>query len=64
MTANNDFFTAAELSHMLGRSPRTLQRWHSNRQGPPRSKIGTLIVYRRSAVQDWMRAQAIDGGTR
>ncbi len=62
MTANIEYLTAAELSHMLGRSPRTLYRWHSHRQGPPRTKIGTLIVYRRSAVESWLRAEEVNGG--
>ena len=62
MTANKDYFTTAELSHMLGRSPRTLHRWHANRQGPPRTKIGTLIVYRKSAVESWLHAEEVNGG--
>ena len=42
---------AAELLHV---SPRTLDRWHLLRTGPPRAKIGGLVRYRLSAISNWL----------
>ena len=46
-----------ELSRDLGISKRTLGRWHRQRIGPPRTVIGRTILYRRTAVQEWLRSR-------
>ena len=48
------FLTKDELAEFLGKSSRTLDRWHSLRIGPPRIKAQSLILYRRAAVFDWL----------
>jgi hypothetical protein len=52
-----DFLTKQELANELGRNPRTLDRWDTLGIGPPRTKIGRKILYRRSSVQKWLAVQ-------
>lgn len=51
------FITPEVLAALLGISGRTLARWHAQRIGPARCKVGKLILYRTQAVRDWMAAQ-------
>ena len=37
-------------------SPRTLDRWHLLREGPPRIRYGRMVRYRLSAIMDWLNA--------
>ena len=50
--------SAAEL---LGVSPRTLDRWHLLREGPPRIAVGRQVRYRVSAIEAWLLAQETAG---
>lgn len=52
-----DYLTRSELARELNRSERTLDRWHQLRIGPPRSRIGSMVIYRRAALGEWLRAQ-------
>lgn len=56
-----EYLTVDELSTMLGRSTRTLFRWHARRNGPPRTKVGSLILYRRAAVESWLQSNEVAG---
>lgn len=47
----------AECAAELGVCVRTLERWHSLREGPPRTRIGRRAVYRRAAVLEWLQAR-------
>lgn len=49
-----DFLEPDELAKELGRTRRTIDRWHARRIGPPRIQIGRKILYRRDAVRDWL----------
>jgi hypothetical protein len=53
----SDFLTKQELATELGREMRTLDRWDALGIGPPRTKIGRKVFYRRSSVQKWLAAQ-------
>lgn len=50
-----DCFTKAQLAQALGVSPRTIDRWHCLGFGPKRAKIQRQILYRREAVETWLR---------
>jgi predicted DNA-binding transcriptional regulator AlpA len=52
-----EYMEPPELSRDLGISKRTLDRWHRQRIGPPRTVIGRTILYRRTAVQEWLRSR-------
>lgn len=50
----NAFMTPGDTANYIGISDRTLSRWHSQRVGPPRIKIGGRVLYRREMVLEWM----------
>lgn len=52
-----DRITAAQ---MLGVSPRTLDRWHLLRIGPPRITLGRQVRYRVSALEAWILKQEVE----
>ena len=53
-----DYLTKDQLARQLGRSTRTIDRWHTQRIGPRRTKVGNkLVLYRKSAVSEWLEAQ-------
>lgn len=56
---SKDHMTDRDLAELLGLSPSTLQRWHRQRKGPPRIKIGRRAFYRKKAVDAWLLQQEI-----
>lgn len=46
-----------QLASELGISPRTIDRWHLLRQGPPRVQIGRTILYEVAAVRLWLQSR-------
>ena len=60
MTVNSplsDYMTRDELARDLKRHPRTLKRWHLQRKGPPYIRIGKTVLYKKSAVAEWLERQ-------
>jgi hypothetical protein len=53
----SEFFTKEELAAELRRNPRTLDRWEVLGMGPPRTRVGRKVLYRRASVQKWLVAQ-------
>jgi hypothetical protein len=53
----SEFLTTEELAAELRRNERTLDRWDALGIGPPRTRIGRKVLYRRSSVQKWLAAQ-------
>jgi excisionase family DNA binding protein len=53
----SDYFTQEEAATELKVSPRTIDRWRRLDEGPPITKLGRRILYRRSSVQAWLRAR-------
>jgi excisionase family DNA binding protein len=53
----SEFLTIEELAAELGRNKRTLDRWHALGNGPPQTRVGRKVLYRRSSVQKWLAAQ-------
>lgn len=51
------FFTKAEAAGELGKSEATLDRWNRLRVGPPRTKLGRTVLYRRDTLKAWLIAQ-------
>jgi predicted DNA-binding transcriptional regulator AlpA len=52
-----DFLTQEEAAAELKICKRTLDRWRRLDEGPPITKLGRRVLYRRSSVQAWLRAQ-------
>jgi hypothetical protein len=53
----SEFLTKEELAAELRRNPRTLDRWDVLGVGPPRTRVGRQVLYRRATVQKWLAAQ-------
>jgi hypothetical protein len=52
-----EFLTKKELAAELRRNPRTLDRWEMLGEGPPRTRIGRQVLYRRTSVGKWLEGQ-------
>jgi predicted DNA-binding transcriptional regulator AlpA len=50
------FITPAELCRQLGKTRRTLDRWHARGIGPPRLQVERMIFYRVEAVRAWLNS--------
>ena len=53
-----------ELANELGVCVETLRRWADARKGPAFVRAGRKILYRRSAVLDWLEEQEAVGQRR
>ena len=53
----SEFLTKEELAVELRRNPRTLDRWDVLGVGPPRTRVGRQVLYRRASVHKWLVAQ-------
>jgi hypothetical protein len=53
----SEYLTTQELATELGRNRRTLDRWEVLGIGPPRTRVGRKVLYRRTSVQRWLAAQ-------
>lgn len=49
--------TTAEAADYLRQSPRTLIRWRGLRVGPPWTKAGQRVLYRRADLDAWLDRQ-------
>ena len=50
----DDYISRDELARQLGKSVRTLDRWYTMRIGPPRTKVGKSVLYRKASVAKWL----------
>jgi excisionase family DNA binding protein len=50
----DDYFSVEEFARQLGVHPQTIRRWHAERRGPPRTRIGHGFYYRRAAIETWL----------
>jgi hypothetical protein len=56
-----DFLTQGEAAAELKICERTLDRWRMLGEGPPITKLGRRILYRRSSLQAWLRTRERQG---
>jgi hypothetical protein len=57
MTTNTvlgEYMTEDQLAEEIGRGVRTLARWRQLGEGPPITKIGRQIYYRKTSVAAWL----------
>ena len=52
-----DFLTPDEAAAELKVCARTLDRWRRLGEGPPITRLGRRIIYRRSSLQEWLRSR-------
>ncbi|MBV8092095.1 MAG: hypothetical protein JOY71_23220 [Acetobacteraceae bacterium] len=55
--AGKRYFTADRLAMTLGVTERTLSRWDAARIGPPKIKIGKLVLFDVDKLPDWLAAR-------
>lgn len=53
------WISRTDLAQELGVCQETLRRWADARRGPAFVKAGRKILYRRTAVLDWLEAQEV-----
>ncbi|MFE7319039.1 helix-turn-helix transcriptional regulator [Streptomyces sp. NPDC057555] len=51
------FLNLTKAAEYLGISPNTLYVWRHRRQGPPSFRMGGRVMYRISALNEWVMAQ-------
>ncbi|MFD9816598.1 helix-turn-helix transcriptional regulator [Streptomyces sp. NPDC059080] len=51
------FLNLPKAAQYLGISPNTLYVWRHRRQGPPSFRMGSRVMYRISALNEWVIAQ-------
>ncbi len=52
-----DYLTAEQAANQLGITRRTLDAMCARREGPPRTRIGRRLYYRKEALADWLLEQ-------
>jgi excisionase family DNA binding protein len=57
----DEYLTKAQLASALGVSVRTLNRWHDERVGPDRIRVGRKVLYSRAAVARWLEGRSERG---
>ncbi|MBY6046693.1 helix-turn-helix transcriptional regulator [Vannielia litorea] len=53
------YLTREEAAEQLRVSPRTLDRMHASRSGPPRTTVGRRVLYRPEALEEWLKAREL-----
>jgi len=56
----SEYFTQEEAASELKVTERTLDRWQRLREGPPITRLGRRILYRRSSLQTWLHRRERD----
>ena len=59
-----EWISRDQLAGELGIASDTLARWEARQLGPPCTRIGRKVLYRRASVQDWIGAQEQSRPTR
>lgn len=54
------YMTTDRLAVQLGKSPRTISRWIAVGTGPPRIRVGKLILFDEVKVQQWLEALEVE----
>ena len=53
----SDYLTPEDAAHAIGLTRRTLDAMYARREGPPRTKVGGRIYYRKASLQQWLLQQ-------
>jgi predicted DNA-binding transcriptional regulator AlpA len=57
MDITENFLSEPKTAELLGVKVASLRNWSAARKGPPRTKIGRRLFYRRDSLVAWMEAQ-------
>jgi hypothetical protein len=53
----DDYLTIDQLAAELDVAVITLRRWQALKEGPPITRLGPKVLYRRASVQAWLVRQ-------
>jgi excisionase family DNA binding protein len=53
----DDYLTVDELAAELDVAPITVKRWAALKEGPPITRLGRRVLYRRASVKAWLVRQ-------
>ncbi|MBU5946749.1 helix-turn-helix transcriptional regulator [Streptomyces albogriseolus] len=56
-TTNSRYMTTKELADLVRKSPVTVRAWRHRGIGPRGTKVGRSVLYRRDAVEAWLKAR-------
>jgi hypothetical protein len=51
------YVTPDRLAGILDVTPRTLARWHAARIGPPKIRVGKLVLYDVAKLPEWLASR-------
>jgi hypothetical protein len=57
----DEYFSKDALAGLLGVTPRTLNRWHDERTGPDRIRVGRKVLY---SLARWLESRSERGTLR
>jgi hypothetical protein len=52
-----NYLDRAALAEAIGYTEKTLIRWELDGKGPPVTRVGRQVLYRRASVEQWLLAQ-------
>jgi predicted DNA-binding transcriptional regulator AlpA len=61
-TRQQALLSAADLSELLGVEAKTLANWRCQGKGPRSIKVGRLVRYRMSDVEQWLASREQENG--
>jgi hypothetical protein len=56
-TLSEEYWTEQQFAQFVRKTVRTVRSWQQQRCGPARIACGKTILYRRSAIEAWLRAR-------
>ncbi len=60
----DDYQSREELAEELDKSPRTIDRWLRLGEGPPVTRVGRKVMFRRSSTRAWLQNLEVDPAAR
>lgn len=57
---SSEWFTVPQLARWLKVSRQVLYKWNHEGTGPAYSKVGSMVRYRRSDVEAWLKARRVE----
>jgi len=58
-TSITDVMTESETAEHIGISLSGLRKWRNDGSGPPYVRLGRLIRYRRTVVEEWLERRTV-----
>jgi excisionase family DNA binding protein len=60
MSYEFDLLTTAQVAEILGVKVDTIEKWRYQNRGPKFIRVGGLVRYRPSALEEYLQAQTVE----